>query len=58
MGRITDNEAVQAAKALKEYCASHTICDGCVFRKPNPYKICGLTSPPIWGSSANIRFLY
>lgn len=48
MSRITDNEAIQAARALKGYCASHAICDGCVFRKANECTVCGITSPPTW----------
>lgn len=48
MSRITDNEAIQAARALKEYCDSHTGCDECVFRKHGKYTRCGLISPPIW----------
>lgn len=31
MSRITDNEAIQAAKALEAYCISNHECDGCIF---------------------------
>lgn len=48
MSRITGNEAIQAARALKGYCASHAICTGCVFQKANGSTVCGITSPPIW----------
>ena len=48
MSRVTDNEAIQAARALKGYCASHAICAGCVFQKTNRSTVCGIISPPTW----------
>ena len=47
MSRITDNEAIQAAKALEAYCDAHKICEGCQFWDINNHP-CGIKSPYDW----------
>lgn len=47
MSRVTDNEAIQAARALKGYCDSNAICNRCMFYN---HKIsqCSVPFPYAW----------
>lgn len=45
MSRITDNEAIQAAKALEAYCMANHECDGCIFYDRGE---CGVWDPYDW----------
>ena len=47
MSRITDNEAIQAAKVLKEYCVSWGYCEECVFLVYSPVG-CAINDPYEW----------
>ena len=47
MSRITDNEAIQAAKALEAYCESFRCCDECMFYVRSPVG-CAIKGPYEW----------
>lgn len=47
MSRITDNEAIQAEKLLKEYCESWGYCEECVFLVYSPVG-CAINDPYEW----------
>lgn len=47
MSRITDNEAIQAAKALEAYCESFRYCDECMFYVRSPVG-CAIEGPYEW----------
>ena len=48
MSRITDNDAIQAAKVLKDYCGSIQYCTDCIFYKCHPLLSCNYDTPADW----------